>query len=80
MHDALLLEQDKGINVIFHTEQSDMLASYVVHMDACGLLAVMNRHFNASSCVTVLSAICPASVLSIGQHSIATALSSLITT
>lgn len=48
-------------------------------MYACRLLAVMDGHFNAGGCITVLSARCPLPLLSIGQHGTTAALGSVLT-
>ena len=55
------------------------LACNLVHMDASGLLAVMNGHFHAGSSVTVLSAGSPPALLSICQHSATAALGPVLT-
>lgn len=54
-------------------------ACNLIHMYARRLLAVMDGHFNAGSCIAVLSASCPLPLLSIGQHGTAAVLGSVVT-
>ena len=61
------------------TSGSSALACNLVSVDAGGLLAVVNGHFNAGSSVTVLTSVRPGAVFCIGQHSCAAPPHSVIT-